>query len=268
MPLSRRLCLVLLVLVWGAGPSTALARPGLAAVDAPSLARVLADAAAGHDDADHADDPHHDPAEGDHADHDHADHDHADHDYADHDHAAEHHEHADGEHAEHEHGDDHHDHAAHDHGHAGVAGTRLLVAEAGGARLLVLDVATGRELARFGTPGPGTVHQLPDPQLAVVVHRDENRVTFVHSGLTAIDHGDHADLVEGNPYVLQTLNVGLRPTHVFAQGDDLAFFNDGDGTVAWLDRRLLGVSLDYAVLDGRGPDHGAVAIVDDHAFVG
>ncbi|MFN2321792.1 MAG: hypothetical protein ABR510_02365 [Trueperaceae bacterium] len=100
------------------------------------------------------------------------------------------------------------------------------------------------------------------------MHRADHRVTFVHSGLTEIDHGDHADLVEGFPYILQTLNVGLQPAHFFARSNDLAFFNDGDGTVAWLDRRLLGVSLDYVVLDGREPDHGAVAVIDDHAFVG
>lgn len=185
------------------------------------------------------------------------------------------HDHEDEHHHDHEHEHDHeHDHehgGDHDHGHAhaeGVEGTRLLVAEAGGATLLVLDLASGAELARFGTPGPGTVYQLPDPRFAVVVHRADHRVTFVHSGLSMIDHGDHADLVEGNPYVLQTLNVGLQPTHVFARGDDLAFFNDGDGTVAWLDRRLLGISLDYVVLDGREPDHGAVAVIGDHAFVG
>lgn len=205
------------------------------------------------------------PAEAHGAEHDHdqdEDHDHAHEEGHDHDEAHVHDE-------DHDH-DEEHDHGE-DHGHAhaeGVAGTRLLVSEAGGATLLVLDLATGAELARFGTPGPGSVHQLPDPQLAVVVHRDEHRVTFVHSGLTEIDHGDHADLVEGNPYVLQTLNVGLQPTHVFARGNDLVFFNDGDGTVAWLDRRLLGVSLDYVVLDGREPDHGAVAVVDGHAYVG
>ncbi len=155
------------------------------------------------------------------------------------------------------------------HGHAeGVAGTRLLVAEADGATLLVLDLASGAELARFGTPGPGTVHALPDGQLAVVVHGADHRVTFVHSGLTEIDHGDHADLVEGLPYVLQTLNVGQRPTHAFAMGNDLAFFNEGDGSVAWFDRRLLGVSLDYVALEGRGPGAGAVAVQGGHAYVG
>jgi hypothetical protein len=181
-------------------------------------------------------------------------------------HGADHHDDHD---AEHDHGDQHDHDEAHGHGHAeGVAGTRLLVAEADGATLLVLDLATGAELARFGTPGPGSVHQLPDPRLAVVVHSAEHRVTFVHSGLTEIDHGDHADLVEGLPYVLQTLNVGLRPAPFFAGGHDLAVFAEGDGSVAWLDRRLLGVSLDYVVLDGRGPGEGAVVIVDDHAYVG
>ena len=164
----------------------------------------------------------------------------------------------------HDHGEDHHGRVHAD----GVEGTRLLVAEAGGATLLVLDLASGAELARFGTPGPGIVHQLPDPQVAVVVHRADHRVTFVHSGLTEIDHGDHADLVEGLPYVLQTLNVGQQPTHFFASGNDLAFVNEGDGTVAWLDQRLLGVSLDYVALEGREAGAGGVAVHDGHAYVG
>lgn len=168
---------------------------------------------------------------------------------------------------EHAHDDDAHDDDEHAHDDS-VAGTRLLVAEADGATLLVLDLATGAELARFGTPGPGSVYQVPDPHIAFVLHRDDDRVTVVHSGLTAVDHGDHKDLVEGLPYVLQTLNVGAAPTHFFAMGDDVAIFNEGYGTVAWLDRRLLGISLDYVAIDGREPDHGAVAVVGDHAFVG
>lgn len=181
------------------------------------------------------------------------------------------HDHAD-DHDDHDHGHDDvdHDDADHDdhHGHSDVEGTRLLVADADGARLWVLDLVDGEVLASFGTPGLGAVHQLPDPRLAVVTHRAEHRVTIVHSGLSEVDHGDHADLLQGNPYVLATLNVGRQPTHVFARGNDLAFFNDQDGTVAWLDTRLLGISLGYTEIQARQPDHGALAVVGDHMVVG
>ncbi|MDF1523521.1 MAG: hypothetical protein P1P87_12010, partial [Trueperaceae bacterium] len=175
----------------------------------------------------------------------------------------------DDEHAGDEPGDAHDDEHVDEHAHgAGVAGTRLLVAEADGPRFVVLDLATGAELARFGTPGPGIVHPSPDGQLAFVLHPDADRVTVVHSGLSVVDHGEHADLVEGLPYVVQTVNLGPEPSGFFARGDDVAVVHDGDGSVAWLDRRLIGVSLDYVFVAGHGPGAGAVAVFGDHAYVG
>lgn len=123
-------------------------------------------------------------------------------------------------------------------------------------------------MTSFGTPGLASVVQLPDPRLAVATHRAEHRVTIVHSGLSEVDHGDHADLLEGNPHVLATLNVGRQPTHVFARGNDLAFFSDQDGTVAWMDVRLLGISLDYQLIEAREPAHGAMAVLGEHMVVG
>jgi hypothetical protein len=149
----------------------------------------------------------------------------------------------------HEHEDDGHEHDhgdGHDHGHGELAGVRLLVASLDGPEAIVIDAADGDVVGRFTLPGLGRVYQLPNPQLAGVTHRDANRVSFVHSGLTAIDHGDHMDLVVGSPYVLQTVNLGPQPTHFFAMGHDIAVYNDGDGSMVWLDARLLGISLDVA----------------------
>jgi len=210
------------------------------------------------------------PAQETHDHHDHEAHEHGD------DHAHED-EHGDDPMHDHEHEDDHaHDDHAHDadhahdheHQHGELAGVRLLVASLDGPELIVLDAQDGHVLGSFTTPGPGRVYQLPDPQLAGVVHRDANRVSFVHSGLTAVDHGDHADLLEGSPYVLQTVNVGPMPTHFVARGHDIAIFLDGDGTMAWLDARLLGISLDFVDVPGRGADHGALAVVDGYLVGG
>jgi len=156
----------------------------------------------------------------------------------------------------------------HDDEHGGLEGIRLLVASLDGPELVVLDAADGHVVGRFTVPGLGRVYQLPNPQLAGVTHRDDHRVTFVHSGFTAIDHGDHADLVVGHPYVLQTVNVGPQPTHFFANGNDIAIFNDGDGSMAWLDARLLGVTLDFVFVDGLAADHGALVVVDGHLIGG
>jgi hypothetical protein len=213
------------------------------------------------------------------------DHEHGEEHGHDHEHDGEHghdHEHDeehghDEEHAhDHDHDDEHdhdeehdHDHGeAHDHDHGSLEGVRLLVASLDGPELLVLDAGDGDVLARFTIPSPGRVYQLPNAQYAGVVNREANRVTFVHSGLSAVDHGDHMDLLQGTPYVLKTVNLGPMPTHFFAQGNDIAVYNDGDGSMAWLDARLLGISLDFVQVPGPEADHGSLAVVDGYLIGG
>jgi hypothetical protein len=234
-----RLLLVLLVALLYAG--------GLTLAQGDSTAHGHGDTSAeAHDDHDHDDD--HDHAHDD--DHGHDD----DHDH-DHDHDDDHDDH------DHDHGGDH------DHDDAGVVGLRVLVAAADRPLAVVIDLATGAELGRFTLPGLARAYQLPEPRFGVLLHRDENRVTFIHSGLSAVDHGGHMDLLEESPYVLQTLNVGRGPTHFFARGNDIALYNDVGGTIAWLDARLLGVSLDYVEVAAE-IDHGSVAIVGGTILAG
>jgi hypothetical protein len=194
-------------------------------------------------------------------------HDHA-HD-EEHDHAHdEEHDHAHDE--EHDHDQDHDDDRGHGHGHGHreLEGVRLLVASLDAPELVVVDLHDGEVIARFTVPSAARVYALPNLQVAAAVHRDANRVSFIHSGLYAVDHGDHQDLVEETPFVLQTTNYGPLPTHFFARGNDIGLFMDGDGRMAWLDARLLGISLDYLELDGLGADHGALAALSEFLLGG
>ncbi len=257
MPRLLRSSLVLLLLLWfGAG--TALAQgTGRQAAEPFGAVLALGDAEA------------HDAHEGDHDDHGHDEHEHED--RAHDDDAHDDHAHDGDAYDDHAH-DDHDAHDAHDGEHAhGTGGVRLLVASLDGPELIVLDAAAGAIVGRFTVPGPGTAHQLPNAQLAAVLHGDANRVTFVHSGLTTIDHGEHADLLVGSPYVLSTVNLGREPSALFAAGNDVAVWLAGDGGAAWLDARLLGVSLDFVEVAGPGPESagpgGALAVVDGHLVV-
>ncbi len=158
----------------------------------------------------------------------------------------------------------------HDHeGEAHTEGTRLLMTDFDSSTASVLDLATGEVLGSFSTPGEaGSVYASPSGRYGVVIHRDENRVSVVHSGLSLEDHGDHADLVQGNPYVLSTLNIGREPTHYWAHGDEIVIFNDADGTVAVLDERTFGLSLAYTEFKAAQPDHGAAVMLSDTVLVG
>lgn len=162
---------------------------------------------------------------------------------------------------------DEHDHD-HEHGEAGLAGIRLLIAEAGSPTAHVVGAEDGAVVGTFTVPGASTVQQLADTRYGALVHTDANRVTFVYSGFSAVDHGDHMDLLIGNPYVAATINTGRNPIHFASYGDTIAIFNDADGTVAKLDARLLGISVDYETVTASGPDHGSVVPLDDATVIG
>ncbi len=164
--------------------------------------------------------------------------------------------------------------ATHEHSEPGemhglAEGSRLLISDLDSTTVSLLDLADGEVLGSFSTPGKaGSVYASPSGQYGMVVHRDENRVSVVHSGLRLEDHGDHADLVQGAPHVLNTLNVGREPTHYWAHGDEMAIFNDADGTIAILNERTFGLSLEYTEVTTVQPDHGAAVILGGTVLAG
>jgi hypothetical protein len=139
---------------------------------------------------------------------------------------------------------------------------RLLVASLDGPELVVLDAEDGESWGASPSPERAASTSSRTRSSPRSTHRDANRVSFVHSGLSAIDHGDHQDLLQGPPYVLKTVNLGPRPGHFFARGHDIAVYADGDGSMAWLDARLLGISLDFLQIPGAGAGPGSLAVVD------
>ncbi|MVN85699.1 hypothetical protein GO986_02855 [Deinococcus sp. HMF7620] len=147
---------------------------------------------------------------------------------------------------------------------AETTAARLVVADARTHALSVINLADGTPLASFGTPGKlSGLYAGPGGTYAYAIHRDDDRVTVLHSGLGAIDHGDHRDLVQKAPHILATLNVGQQPTHFFAHGDQIAIFNDRGGDVAVFGELLLGKTNDMRLVKVAAPDHGAPALLGD-----
>lgn len=147
---------------------------------------------------------------------------------------------------------------------ADTAAARLVVSDAKTNVLTVIDLAGGQPLARFGTPGKlSGLYTGPGGTLAYALHRDDDRVTVLHSGLGTVDHGDHRDLVQKAPHVLATLNVGQQPTHFFTHGERIAIFNDKSGDVAVFGETLLGKTNDMQLVKVAQPDHGAPTLSGD-----
>lgn len=144
---------------------------------------------------------------------------------------------------------------------------RLLVADAKTNQLNVIDPEKGI-VASFNTIGKvNSVYAGLSGSYFYALHRDANRVTVIHSGLSTVPHGDHNDLQVGAPYVLATLNVGAKPTHFFTGKDEIAIFNDEDGTIAIFGEELLGKTNDMRFIKSQ-PDHGSPAVVGDVVLSG
>ncbi|GAA6755766.1 metallochaperone AztD [Thermus thalpophilus] len=144
---------------------------------------------------------------------------------------------------------------------------RLAVADGKEAVVRVLD-EEGKLLGQFTVPSPARLYPLSGGQYVLAVHRDAGAVSFLFGGFRLEDHGDHQDVKEENPYVAATLRTGPKPTHIFAHGETLAVFHDGDGTVVLFDLRRLGLDFTPRLVATGGADHGAVALLGGALLVG
>jgi hypothetical protein len=146
---------------------------------------------------------------------------------------------------------------------------RLVYSDAKTNSLNVINFADRKKIASFSTPGKITYAITSGSQQHILVaHRDDNRLTVLNSGLSTTDHGDHKDLIEKAPYITATMNIGKQPTHYFVHDKTIAFFNDGDGTVAILDEDKLGLSMDFEQIKTAQPDHGGVIVLEKQVLVG
>jgi DNA-binding beta-propeller fold protein YncE len=142
--------------------------------------------------------------------------------------------------------------------------TRLVIADATTGALTVLDAADGRIIATFGTPSanPGVVAS-PGGRWVYAVNTAANRVTILDTGLRLEEHGDHADLVVGPPFVRGTVVTGRRPIDFWAQRGMATVHNDDDGTLAVFDEGRLEVALDYTEIRGAGTGHNNAVVLGD-----
>ncbi len=145
---------------------------------------------------------------------------------------------------------------------------RLVVADGKQGLLSVIDLETGTVVGRFTTPGPASVYPAPGRQYAFAIHREQDRVSILYSGLGLEDHGDHKDLVLQNPYIWATLHTGPKPTHFKSHGDSIVIYNDGDGTMAVFDSQKLGLVPDFVEIATGAPDHGAPVAFNGQVLAG
>lgn len=145
---------------------------------------------------------------------------------------------------------------------------RLVVADGKAGLLRVIDLEKGEVVGSFSAPGPANVYSAGNGMYAFAVHREQNRVSVVYGGLRQEDHGEHKDLVVEAPYILQTFTTGPKPTHFSSHDGIVTIYNDGDGTVAVLEEKSLGLGLRMREIATGAPDHGAPLAKGNVVLVG
>ncbi len=134
---------------------------------------------------------------------------------------------------------------------------RLVVADGRRGRIAVLDLASGKRLARLFVPAAGAgLSVAPDGRHALAVQSDADRVDVVDAGSWTVPHGDHAHAFVRAPRKLAPF-TGRKPVHVVGHGEEVAIFTDGDGAAHVTDVHALaeGAAPGRTVASG-GPHHG------------
>jgi hypothetical protein len=103
-----------------------------------------------------------------------------------------------------------------------------------------------------------TLYTTESGRFGVVVHRENNLVQNFDTGFE--NHGDHID-VKGTPKWAAMVGESKLPTHFKTKGDEVIFFNDGDGTLSVgheSDFHVAGTKL-KTINTGLAAHHGAMA---------
>lgn len=106
---------------------------------------------------------------------------------------------------------------------------RLAFYNAEGSSVSVMDLDSGVMEASFPVSGESPrVYASASKRYAVLVQRDEGRVSFLDSGLYVEDHGDHLHEYKVDPSMQDSVLTGSRPTHITEHDDTSAVFYDGE----------------------------------------
>lgn len=149
---------------------------------------------------------------------------------------------------------------------------RLAVYDAEGSAVSVLDLDSGAVEGSFPISGESpSIYSSASKRYAVLVQRDDGRVSFLDSGLYVEDHGDHLHEYKGSPSLEEATLIGVRPTHVTEHDDATAVFYDGqDGVVSSVqifDDADISVGVPSISFDLENNMHGVARQVEDVLFV-
>ena len=111
---------------------------------------------------------------------------------------------------------------------------RLFVADHSTPKITALDLHQPDATWTFDIEGPARVYAAPSSETVVAVQMDDDRVSFIDTGIDMDRHGDHGDIDADEPALIEGGLSGQRPFHVVMHDGIVATNFDRGGYVAML----------------------------------
>ncbi|PIB36259.1 hypothetical protein BFP72_13095 [Reichenbachiella sp. 5M10] len=145
------------------------------------------------------------------------------------------------------------------------ANIRLVVSDATTNTVSIISPATAEVQNLDATHATSSVYPSGSGRYAALVHRAQNLVEFIDTGLEL--HGNHVDIHHAEAAFGSLTATGLSPTHFKSRYNQLLLFNDGDGTLSSASEGDINEETDMKTLSFDGiAHHGAMTIFSNGSY--
>lgn len=140
---------------------------------------------------------------------------------------------------------------------------RLLVADDAGGKVTLIDPRKNTQ-DEFSISGASfALYATASKRFAAVVNGAGNKVDFFDSGIEA--HDDHAH-IKGTPKWGLTTATATKPTHFYAWENQIAIFNDGEGSISTALESELHTKAGMEKINTGAAHHGAMVIFNNGTY--
>jgi zinc transport system substrate-binding protein len=141
-----------------------------------------------------------------------------------------------------------------------VSAYRAFVADRASGTVHVVDLEAQKLLAPLSLPATAILAQSSSARMVYAASAEAQAVLAIDTGIAFVSHGDHMDLIVGDPKVLPQKIDGPKPSHVVSHRGRVAMFFDGDGTARLLSDSDILKAVGAPKVFGDGPAHHGVAV--------
>ncbi|MFQ3536398.1 MAG: zinc ABC transporter substrate-binding protein [Aggregatilineales bacterium] len=141
---------------------------------------------------------------------------------------------------------------------------RLLVSDFETIPSKLIDIDSGRVIARYEVGAPTFPYTSPTGRFGIKIQTNANLITAIDSGILLEDHGDHMHPYKREPQLTAFRAEGRTPIHYVAHAGQIAIFNDGSGEVMLLtERSFESAEAEMLTFKTARPHHGVAVPLGD-----